>query len=197
MKRSHTLLLTLSAVWGLSFVGAATTVHADDLIHACKKNNVKNATIRILSPGSPPCKANETEITWPSQVSENGGANANNGTVKTTNVKINNGDNHVSPGASFTVTFDYNLAVPGCPGCVAQLYVGLSSDATPQTCPIDTIPGVPPGITGGLSVSLTAPSTPGVYIVGIDTGLAFFCQASWPNGAPTTDARTLGVISVY
>jgi ABC-type glycerol-3-phosphate transport system substrate-binding protein len=108
MKHSRTLLLALSAVWGLSFAGATTTVQADTLIHACKKNNVKNATLRIIIPPVI-CKANETEITWPSQVSENGGANANNGIVKATNVKINGGDNHVSPGASFTVTFDYNL----------------------------------------------------------------------------------------
>jgi hypothetical protein len=123
--------------------------------------------------------------------------------VKATNVKINGGSNqaHVAPGATFTVDFDYNYTVDPCPGCIAQLYVGLSSESGPQQCPISTVAGGSPGITGALSVNLTAPTTAGVYYVGIDVSLELVCfgwgDTDWLHGAPVTNDRVIGSISVY
>jgi hypothetical protein len=122
--------------------------------------------------------------------------------IKTTNVRINGGNQqaHIQPEANFTVTFDYNCTVDFCPHCFAQLYVGLNSDIGPQACPYSAEPGPSPGTTGGVSVVLTAPTTPGVYYIGIDWSLEFQCFGggpNWPHGAPSTNDRIIGSISVY
>jgi hypothetical protein len=127
------------------------------------------------------------------------------GIIKTTNVRINGENNqaHISPGATFTVAFDFNYTLDGCPGCIAQLYVGLSSDLSgPQACPYSDVPGGSPGATGQISVSLTAPTTHGVYYVGYGWSLEYYCfgwgGTNWPNpGPPVTNDRVIGSISVY
>jgi len=140
---------------------------------------------------------------WPAETPEIPPAGSL-GHIKTTNVRINGGNSqaHISPGATFTLDFDFNYTLDGCPGCIAQLYVGLSSDLSgPQACPYDSIPGASPGYTGQISVSLTAPTTPGVYYVGYGWSLEYYCfgwgGTNWPGGPPVTQDRVIGSISVY
>jgi hypothetical protein len=115
---------------------------------------------------------------------------------------------HVSPGASFTVVFDYSAIGTGsyCPDCVTQYYIGLSPNAVTggaagvnANCFVsaiysDTL------VTGGISASLTAPSVPGIYYIALDgPTLDFSCPTApygLPSGTPTS-AQYIGAIAVY
>jgi hypothetical protein len=112
---------------------------------------------------------------------------------------INGGGNssaRIAPGASFTVSLGYSLSDPGCPGCVDQLIIGLGSN-NPQACVYDSVPGTS-GTSGSATVTLTAPTVPGVYFLRFDYGQDYGCNLAWwdYNGAPTA-SNTFGVINVY
>jgi hypothetical protein len=122
--------------------------------------------------------------------------------ITVANVRINGGGNqaHVSPGAAFGLDFDFNNTQSWCPGCIVQIYVGLNSNANPQACASSVVAGATPGTTGHASVTLTAPSTPGVYYIGIDRDLQFSCFGGgqvWPSGPPTSPERYIGAVVVY
>jgi hypothetical protein len=125
------------------------------------------------------------------------------------NVSVNGGANqaHVSPGATFTVQFDYTSNGTGsyCPGCVVQLYIGVSPEAVtgtasgvPANCYLNTVFSNQVQ-SGNVRLSFTAPSTQGIYYLAVDSDLQFSCPASpggLPNGNPTPN-RYIGAISVY
>jgi hypothetical protein len=100
---------------------------------------------------------------------------------------------HVAPGATTTITANYNVGpVSGCPGCIEQLVVGIVGQTNAQGCLFDGGPGS--GVTGTGSVTLTAPTTPGIYYVGIRNALQFGCSAALPGG---TYAGNIASITVY
>jgi hypothetical protein len=118
------------------------------------------------------------------------------------NVNINSTSvNHaqVNPGAAVTVSFDYTTIGTGtyCPTCIQQFYVGFSPEAvtgtapgTPANCFISTtfMDTARTGNTG--SLSLTAPSTPGIYYLAIDSTLLFSCPS--PAGGLPSGTHTRG-----
>ncbi len=198
MKQAKILWVSLSVIFALVLTGITTTVWAESFIYGCVNTKTGKA-LRIVGADTI-CKKNEQKVIWPAEALLAGNYA---GMVKVTNVKINGGTNqaHVSPGVSFTVAFDYNYTIDFCPGCYAQLYVGLSSESGTVQCPYYGVPGASPGHTALLSTTLTAPTANGVYYVGVDVDLNSECFGGggpyWPHGAPVTNDRVIGSISVY
>lgn len=84
--------------------------------------------------------------------------------ITVSNVSMNGGGNAatVSPNSTITIVFDLQLwNRDGCPGCRAQVVVGI--DDTASACVYNGIPGVYPGHNGTVTFSMTAPSAPGTY----------------------------------
>lgn len=125
------------------------------------------------------------------------------------NVSVNGGGNqaHVSPGATFTVAFDYDSVGTGtyCPTCIVQLYVGVSPEVVTgaasgvaANCYLSTIFSDQLQ-TGHTSISLTAPASGGFYYLAVDGSLDFGCPTpagGLPSGNPTPN-QYIGAISVY
>lgn len=125
------------------------------------------------------------------------------------NVSINQGGNqaHVSPGASFNVQFDYTSIGTGnfCPGCIVQLYVGLSPEVVtgtpsgqPVACYLNTVFGNQ-AQTGHANITFTAPATHGIYHLALDGSLLFNCPqpaGGFPSGNPSAN-QFIGAIAVY
>jgi hypothetical protein len=114
------------------------------------------------------------------------------GVAGVSNVSINGGGNEqwVAAGSSFTITYDWSMGSGGCPSCIVQLYLGIQDDAA-YSCV------VPFGFEGfggtGASLTLTAPTTPGVYYIGRRWTWDYVCQ-------PVTGAQPyerVGLIYVY
>jgi hypothetical protein len=114
---------------------------------------------------------------------------------------------HVSPGALFNVQFDYTSNGTGtyCPDCVVQLYVGLSPEAVTGTAPGTTANCFLSMIfgdvaqTANVTLTLTAPSTNGIYYLAADSSLQFGCPSpagGLPSGTPLPN-QYIGAISVY
>ncbi len=126
------------------------------------------------------------------------------------NVAVNGSarnQSHVSPGARFTVQFDWTSIGTGtyCPGCIQQFYVGISPEAVTGTAS-----GVPVNCfistqfnnqtqTSGASLTLVAPSTNGLYYLAVDSTLNFSCPSpagGFPSGKPGPN-QYMGAIVVY
>jgi hypothetical protein len=114
---------------------------------------------------------------------------------------------HVAPGSQFTVQFDYTSVGTGsyCPGCVVQIYVGLSPEAAtgtasgiPANCFLSTIFNNQ-AQTANVTLTLTAPSTGGIYYLAADSSLQYGCPSpagGLPSGNPNP-TQYIGAISVY
>jgi hypothetical protein len=112
---------------------------------------------------------------------------------------------HIAPSAVFTVDFDYTSVGTGafCPGCVVQLYVGLSPEAatgapsgSSNACYVNTVFNNV-SQTGHVRISLTAPATNGIFYLAVDSTLDFFCHTGGlPSGNPSP-TQYIGAISVY
>ncbi len=88
----------------------------------------------------------------------------------------------VPGGTTVYGTLRYELADNGCPDCVDELVVGVTS---PQTCIYNGIPGVWGGAEGsGVAFTVTAPTTPGVYPVRMDFEQQGSCGQAMTVGAP-------------
>jgi hypothetical protein len=107
---------------------------------------------------------------------------------------------HVSPGASFSVSFDAAVANVGPDE--TEYYVGLSNESvtntpagTPWACKFlySTTSFI-----GNEIVTLTAPTQPGIYYLAIDMTQAFNCLSGngLPNGNPNP-SQYIGAIAVY
>jgi hypothetical protein len=80
----------------------------------------------------------------------------------------------VAPGANVTITATVNEDRQGyCPGCIAFVPVKLAEAATPAGCLANGTQGNTNVVTG--TVTLTAPTTPGVYDVVAGYALQFDC----------------------
>src|SRR5215207_4244801 len=118
--------------------------------------------------------------------------------VTISNVRISEGNNiaFVSPGSTFSVSMDYSIVDPGCPGCIDEIEVLFSTD-NPFSCIYTGVPAVE-GASGNATLEVTAPSTPGVYFLGFDRAQHFSCgealEAGWWSGAPDTSRFIANVI---
>jgi hypothetical protein len=88
---------------------------------------------------------------------------------------------HVAPGANTTITANYQVeAVPACPFCIEQVIVGIVGQPNATGCLYN---GTPLGGTAGTgTVTLTAPTTPGIYYIGVRHNLMFNCNDALPGG---------------
>ncbi len=108
--------------------------------------------------------------------------------VTLSNVKINGGSNtaYVAPGSTFSLSMDYSIVDPGCPGCIDEIQIGFST-SDPVACAYTGVPGAA-GVSGSATLTLTAPGTPGVYYLGFDRAQHFSCAqalaSGWWSGAP-------------
>jgi hypothetical protein len=116
------------------------------------------------------------------------------------NVAINGGGNYaVLPrGSYFTLSLNYTIADPGCPGCVDQILLGFSH-SVPTQCVYSGIPGAA-GASGSATATFTGPSVPGVYYLAFDRAQHYSCQQAfatraWWNGSPGGD-RLIATIRV-
>lgn len=106
----------------------------------------------------------------------------------------------VSPGAMFSIDFDYFMVDPICPGCIEQITIGLSH-LPPIACVVNTIPGAG-GVSGSASTNLAAPATPGTYYITFDRPQAFFCGQAlgignwWNFQFPAPVTNFIGVLIV-
>jgi CSLREA domain-containing protein len=118
--------------------------------------------------------------------------------VTISDVRINEGSNiaFVSPGSTFSVSMDYSIVDPGCPGCIDEIEIGFST-GNPFTCIYTGIPGAG-GASGSATIEVTAPSTPGVYFLGFDRAQHYSCgqalETGWWNGAPDSSRLIANVI---
>jgi hypothetical protein len=103
-----------------------------------------------------------------------------------------NSGTHVAPGAMTTLTANYSIApVSGCPGCIEQIVVGIVGQANAQGCLYDAVPGG--GVTNTGTVTLTAPTTPGIYFIGVRSALQFGCSDALPGNTYGANIASLTV----
>ena len=130
------------------------------------------------------------------------------GSMCVLNVSVNGtGKNqaHVAPNAAFSVQFDYTSVGTGsyCPGCVVQLYIGLSNEAVtgtasgiPANCFVSTVFNNQQQ-TANVTLNFNAPASQGIYYLAADSSLQFSClTGGLPSGNPTPN-QYIGAISVY
>lgn len=140
-------------------------------------------------------------IQGPTGISSTIGVNQYSFTASNANVN-STGTNqaHVSPGASFTVTFDWTINRGGyCPGCLQQFLGGIvnfDTSVVPGSITANSCFGeAGAGPFGGnQSFSFTAPTTFGTYYIGLYSVLDFGCTTSGPGdpGALFGPATSLG-----
>jgi hypothetical protein len=104
-----------------------------------------------------------------------------------------------SPGGSVTVSVDYFISDPECPGCIDQILIGIADDLAfnePMGCVYNGQPGSS-GVEGVGQLTFTAPTTPGNYYVRFHYGQDFSCAFGWwgVGGKPGSDDN-LGLILV-
>jgi hypothetical protein len=85
------------------------------------------------------------------------------------------------PNTPLTISMDYLIDVTWCPGCIAQIQVGI---AQPAGCVYEGVPGSAV-YAGSGQMQLVTPNAPGVYYVGFDMTLEFSCIPTWGRGPPT------------
>ncbi len=140
-------------------------------------------------------------IQGPTGISSTIGVNQDSFTATNANVNASGkNQQHVSPGASFTVSFDWTINRGSfCPGCIQQFLGGIvnfdttvvSGSITANSCFSEGGPG-PFG--GNQTFTFTAPTTVGTYYIGLYSVLDFDCTADQsPLGALFAPATTLGV----
>ena len=102
------------------------------------------------------------------------------GEIHLTNVRVNGQSigQPVATGSTVQLTFDWTVsAIPGCPFCNIQGYVGFQGTAA--TC-FAFINPAPDG--GSFSGTLTAPAKPGTYLIMINETVDLQCDAVTSGG---------------
>jgi len=119
----------------------------------------------------------------------------NFGSSHPTNIKIDGWKvlPPVQPGATLSVTFDFSQdQFPGCPDCIDQIQVGFI-EQNPVGCVYNGIPNPSPAV-GSASFTVTAPMTPGTYVLAAHRSLEFSCLPGWEL-APGP-GEYIGIVSV-
>ena len=107
----------------------------------------------------------------------------------------------VAPGATVTVSASYSVLDCICTGCIDQIQVGLVP-GTLKKCIYDGNPPCGSSTTGASNVTLTAPTTPGVYDVRFRIGQDYSCNGNdgthtgWWVSAPAA-STTVAKICVH
>jgi hypothetical protein len=108
----------------------------------------------------------------------------------------------VAPGATFSVSAGYSILDCICTGCIDQIQVGLVP-GTRKECVYSANPPCTQSDTGTGSVTLTAPTTPGVYDVRFRVGQDYSCTGmsgnavGWWTGQAPGVATTVAKICVH
>jgi hypothetical protein len=121
-----------------------------------------------------------------------GNGNSNAHAVASNVLEIQAGGTSPNP---VTVAFNYVIDDSGCPGCIDQLQVGLSSEASPQTY---AYWGGASG-SGSASLNVNVPNTPGRYYIAIDTSEDYgflYSSPYWWNGQPRP-TQYIGIVDVW
>lgn len=106
----------------------------------------------------------------------------------------------VQPGAQLSYTLTWSLRDSDfiCTSCQDQIEVGLVPGGR-QRCVYDDNPPQNQTLTGSTTVTMTAPSAPGVYALRFQLARDFSCNAfgrtGWWIGEPGND-RTFGILCV-
>lgn len=79
----------------------------------------------------------------------------------------------VSPGATFSVAFNWAIGAGGCPDCITQLYMGVQGQGAFNCFQSAAFEG----FSGSTTLNFTAPTTPGVYYIGSRWSWDFVCQS--------------------
>jgi hypothetical protein len=106
---------------------------------------------------------------------------------------INGGPNeaYVPAGSDVTLSYNYSFGVGGCWSCIVQLYVGIETyPATSYRCVIES---GREGKSGPQTITLTAPTTPGLYYIGTRWTWDYYCQQVHTAGPNTR----IGLLYVY
>jgi hypothetical protein len=128
----------------------------------------------------------------------------NQSSFTATNANINSSglnQQHVAPGASFTVSFDWTINRGGfCAGCLQQFLGGIvnfNTSVVPGSITVNSCFGEsgagPFG--GNQTFTFTAPTTVGTYYIGLYSVLDYGCTTDGPGnpGALYGPAASLGV----
>lgn len=117
-----------------------------------------------------------------------------------TDIKLNSGTNliNVTPGQSITLTGSYNSAYNDptnyCPGCITQIYIGMSGALGTGVEFTDCYNVSGQGsYSGPINKTFTAPSTPGVYYITQVSSWEYNC---YDNGAGNPGNDPAGAIAV-
>jgi hypothetical protein len=108
----------------------------------------------------------------------------------------------VAPGATFTVTANTSILDCICTGCIDQIQIGLVPGPT-KKCLYDANPPCQGADTGTGNVTLTAPTTPGVYDVRFRVGQDYSCEGmsgnntGWWTNMPPGPSTTVAKICVH
>lgn len=169
----------------LSWTGAVSTAYNSIGVGAAtgaadSRHNIRNLTILPVIP---------TTVTW---------GDASSLYYQISNVSVagagnTNGD--IKAGQLFTLSMDYFIKNPSCPGCTDQILVGFASN-DPRGCTYNGTPGGT-GVSGSGSIQLVAPTTPGLYYLRHHYGQDTSCNRGWwsVNGTPTA-ADNIAAINV-
>ena len=105
----------------------------------------------------------------------------------------------LAPGADFYVSYNFQVFNDPCPGCITQLVTGMGSAGTHGgTCAYNGVPGIFPGGFGFEAVTLTAPSTPGLYNVVVEYHWQFTCADALANygSGGNASSQVIGQVNV-
>lgn len=171
----------------LSWSGAVSTAHDKIGVGAAtgaadSRHMIRNLTILPVIPST---------VTWgdPSTLY-----------YQISNVKVAGGGNtngNITANSLFTLSMDYFIKNPSCPGCRDQILVGFPTN-DPRGCTYDGIPGST-GVSGtGSTIQLVAPNTPGLYYIRHHYGQdPSSCNTTWwSTGGTPTDANNIAAINV-
>lgn len=114
-------------------------------------------------------------------------------------VSIKGGGNAINVAKGEQVLVDVGFTITqhvDCPYCVDQILVGLAPNS-PAGCVYDGVPSSS-GTTGSGTVTITAPTTPGLYFLRHRYAQDYSCNLTWWTQDSTPDAsKNIGVINVF
>jgi hypothetical protein len=120
------------------------------------------------------------------------------GLITISNATINNQGKFatLSPGQSFTLSYDFLIKDPGCPGCRDQVLIGIMPGSQSISCDYSDVPGAQ-GVSQHSDTSMTAPSLPGMYYISFTHGQDRSCNTGWWNvSGPPAESAAIARIEV-
>jgi hypothetical protein len=120
-----------------------------------------------------------------------------------TNVKLNNGTNiiNATPGQSLTLTGNYSSVYYDptnyCPGCITQIYIGMSNAPGSGIAFTDcyNVSGLG-SYSGPINKTFTAPTTPGVYYITQVSSWEYNCYDNGSGNPGNNPNDAIAVVNV-